>query len=206
MSFPASRLNLIHAVDRPHGPTPRHPRRPGGLLGALIVTLTVALPGLAQAHGPTPQKVDAAVSVAVPPAEAWALVGDFGGYARWHPGLRSSTADRGHEAGSKRTLELAGGGRVTEELDEHDAARRQMSYRSGRDLDPKVLPLSSYSARLRVLPEGAGSRIEWTARGYRADTGNDPAAGRDDASAVKALREHIQPALQKAKLLLEARR
>lgn len=210
-SGPPLSLPVRSAPGRP-GPatSPPPPRRPGParpagrrLLAALAALASLAAP--AGAHGPTPQKVEAAVEVAVPPDAAWALVGDFAGYARWHPGLRSSEADRGNQAGSTRTLVWADGGRAAEELDELDAARRVMSYRSGRELDPRHLPLSSYTARLRVLPQGAGSRIEWTARGYRADTGNDPAAGRDDASAVRALRAHIEPALARAKALLEAR-
>ncbi|MBK1614333.1 MxaD protein [Rubrivivax gelatinosus] len=159
----------------------------------------------AQAHGPTPQKIDEQIEVAAPPAAVWALVGDFTRFAAWNPVLASSSADRGNTAGSKRTLTLARGGVLTEELDEHQDGEMSMSYRSGRDIDPAVLAVGSYSARLRVLPAGSGSRIEWRARAYRADTGNEPAEGRDDASAVAALQELMRPALAAARERLQTR-
>ena len=168
-----------------------------------------ALAGLAAlpawAHGPTPQKIDEAVEIAAPPAAVWALVGDFASFSRWNPRLKASEADRANTVGSKRSLTLAQGGSVSEELDEHLPAEMSLSYRSGRAIDPKVLAVGSYSARLRVLPAGSGSRLEWRARAYRADTGNEPAPGQDDAAAVKALRDFMLPALQAAKQRLEAR-
>lgn len=174
-------------------------------LRAAACTLLGGLAQAALAHGPTPQKIDEQVDVAAPPAVAWALVGDFARFAAWHPGLAASTADRGNSAGSRRTLTLARGGTLTEELDERLDGEMSMSYRSGRDLDPAVLPVGSYSVRLRVLPAGSGSRIEWRARAYRADSGNEPAEGQDDEAAVTALREFIRPALAAAREQLQQR-
>ena len=157
------------------------------------------------AHGPTPQKIDESIEIAAQPAAVWALVGDFGAFARWNPHLKSCVADQGNAVGSKRQLALASGGEVSEELDEHQSAEMSYSYRSGRVIDPKVLAVGSYSARLRVVPAGSGSKLEWRARAYRADTGNEPAADMNDASAVKALRDLMLPALQAAKQKLEAK-
>lgn len=171
--------------------------------------LAVAAAGLlmpwtpAHAHGPTPQRVDEQIEVMAPPAQVWALVGDFANFAQWNPGLSASQADKGNTPGSRRTLTLAKGGQVAEELDDHSAAEMSLSYRSAREVDPRALPASSYSARLRVLPAGQGSRIEFRARVYRADTRNDPAKGMDDAAAQQALQDYIRPALAKAKLMLE---
>ena len=44
----------------------------------------------------------------------------------------------------------------------------------------------------------------WQARGYRADTGNEPAAGMDDESAVKALRALMRPGLDAVRTQIEA--
>lgn len=180
---------------------PLHPTRRRA--AALAATVLLAPWAAARAHGPTPQRIDEQIEVAVPPAQVWALVGDFANFARWNPALSASQADQGNAPGSKRTITFAKGGQAAEELDDYSAAEMSLSYRSGREVDPKVLPASSYSARLRVLPAGSGSRIEFRARAYRADTKNDPAKGQDDAAAVQALQEYIKPALAKAKQALE---
>ncbi|MDY0055507.1 MAG: SRPBCC family protein [Methyloversatilis sp.] len=157
---------------------------------------------LAQAHGPTPQKIDESVTIAAPPDKVWAVVGDFAGIAGWNPSIAESSADKGNDAGSTRTLKLDKGS-VTEQLDDYDAAGMTMNYRSG-DANPAVLPVSSYSGRLTVKAEGSGSKLSWQARGYRADTGNEPPPGMDDESAVKALRALMRPGLDAVKAKLEA--
>ncbi|MCW5236538.1 SRPBCC family protein [Verminephrobacter eiseniae] len=169
----------------------------------MAFALAVLTAPSARAHGPTPQKIDEAVEIAAAPAAVWALVGDFGSLSRWNPRLKASEADQGNAVGSKRSLTFDQGAGVSEELDEHLPAEMSMSYRSGRTIDTKVLPVGSYSARLRVVPAGSGSRLEWRARAYRADTGNEPAAGLDDAAAVQALRDFMLPALHAAKKKLE---
>lgn len=166
-----------------------------------VLTFALFAP-LAVAHGPTPQKIDESVVIAAPPAAVWAVVGDFAGIAKWNPAIKTSSADRGNEAGSTRTLTLPTG-TVTEQLDDYDAAGMSMNYRSG-NADPAVLPVSSYSGRLTVKAEGSGSKLVWQARGYRADTGNDPAAGMDDESAVKALRALMRPGLDAVRTQIEA--
>lgn len=192
-----------NAPDTASAPAARGPRLHRRLVIAGL--LWPAAPIFVRAHGPTPQRIDESIEIAAPPAAVWALVGDFAGFAAWNPALAGSTADKGNTPGSRRTLSMKSGGEVAEELDEHDAAQMSLSYRSARDLDSKVLPASSYSARLRVSPAGSGSKLEWRARAYRADTANEPPPGRDDEAVVKALRAYIQPALQAAKLKLEAR-
>ncbi|WP_265305553.1 SRPBCC family protein [Verminephrobacter eiseniae] len=170
---------------------------------ALTFALAMLTAPSARAHGPTPQKIDEAVEIAAAPAAVWALVGDFGSLARWNPRLKASEADQGNAVGSKRSLTFDQGAGISEELDEHLPAEMSMSYRSGRTIDTKVLAVGSYSARLRVVPAGSGSRLEWRARAYRADTGNEPATGLDDAAAVQALRDFMLPALHAAKKKLE---
>lgn len=177
--------------------------RPGRRLALAAVLCYVVMH--AAAHGPTPQRVEESIDIAAPPAAVWALVGDFGRFAPWHPLLTASSSDKGNSVGATRTLTLARGGMLTEDLDEYLPAEMLINYRSGRVIDPTVLAVGSYSARLRVSATAGGSRLEWRARAYRADTGNEPAASRDDAAAVTALQEFIRPALAAAKRQLEAR-
>lgn len=197
-------------MKSPPPPLPTPPRNTRGLLTApqtliLALALTALTVPPIHAHGPTPQKIDETVEIAAPPAAVWALVGDFGSLSHWNPRLKASEADQGNTVGSKRNLTLEQGANVSEELDEHLPAEMSMSYRSGRTIDTKALPVGSYTARLRVLPAGNGSRLEWRARAYRADTGNDPPAGLDDATAVQALRDLMLPALHAAKKKLEGK-
>lgn len=151
----------------------------------------------ADAHGPTPQRIDESISIAAPPAKVWALVSEFGDFAAWNPWLSASKADKGNTVGSVRTLTRAeGGGQLTEDLDDLNAGEMSLSYRSGRTIDPAVMPASSYSARIRVSAEGSGSKVEFRARAYRADTGNDPGKGKDDKAVVQAMKAYIGPALE----------
>lgn len=168
-----------------------------------LTALSLALIApFAHAHGPTPQKIEESVVINAAPAAVWAVVGDFAGIAKWNPAVKASSADKGSEAGSTRTLTLDKG-KVTEQLDDIDAAGMTMNYRSG-ETDPKVLPASSYSGRISVKAEGSGSKVSWQARGYRADTGNEPPPGMDDESAVKALRGLMRPGLDSLKSGLES--
>ena len=190
-------------------PPPDRSRR-NCLALALPLTMAAGLPaGLllatpAAAHGPTPQKIDESIVIAAPPDEVWAIVGDFANFAAWNPWLSASEADKGNTPGSTRTLTRAkGGGTLTEELDDYQPGQRELSYRSGRKLDPQVLPASSYSVRLQVTPEGDGSKVSFRGRAYRADTGNDAPKGRDDKAVIAAMKAYIVPALQKLKAGLE---
>lgn len=171
----------------------------GGLLGL------AGLPDVARAHGPTPQKAQERIAIAAPPDRVWALVSAFGDIAKWNPAAKSSSADKGAQVGSVRTIErVAGGGRWTEELDEIDPARMVLGYRSGREIDPAVFPASSYSARMEVAAEGQGSVVTWSARGYRADTTNEPPEGRDDEAVRNALTEWMKSGLDGLKKQAEA--
>ena len=180
-----------------------------------FLTLTLAVAGTvtagtgalvtpAHAHGPTPQKIDESIVIAAPPAKVWAVIGDFANVQAWNPWASASVADKGNTAGSKRTVTRAeGGGEITEELDEIQPEQMVMSYRSGRTIDAAVLPASSYSVRIQVLPEGDGSKVEFRGRAYRADTGNEAPKGRDDKAVVTAMKAYIVPGLQKLKTSLE---
>ncbi|WP_085316136.1 SRPBCC family protein [Derxia lacustris] len=161
----------------------------------LLAAALLLSPLAALAHGPTPQKIDEAIELPATPDELWKTIGDFAAPERWNPALRSTRTDKGSTAGSTRQITLANGLRLEEQLDEIDAAGRTMSYRSGATVDPKALPASSWSARLRVTAQGSGSRLEWRVRAYRADTGNEPAPGMDDAAVVAGFQALIKPAL-----------
>lgn len=76
--------------------------------------------------------------------EVWTVVGDFNGLPQWNEGLATSelSAD-----GRRRTLTLKAGGKVVEDLVEHDASRRRYSY----SIVEGPIPVARHKATLEVL-------------------------------------------------------
>lgn len=173
----------------------------------LVATLAAAagLAHQAQAHGPTRQKVTQTVDVARTPDQLWALVGDFDSIARWHPLIASSPADHGNDIGSKRTITLKTEGEphFVEELAKYDAASHSYMYRIEK-VDPKVLPVTNYSAWFEVSDGPAGgSTVEWRAAFYRGYPLNDPPPDMNDAASVKAVTGVLRAGLDSIKLIAE---
>lgn len=157
------------------------------------------------AHGPTPVKVDEKITIEAEPAAVWAVVGQFGAIANWHPGIKSVTATGGNTVGGERIITLQNGASLKESLDEFDASSLKYSYRM---FDPNLeaLPVSSYSMTLSVHPAGGGgSEVEWYGRLYRGDTGNDPPDALNDDAARKAMAGFMRTGLQALKSKLESR-
>ena len=158
----------------------------------LTATLLSAIMMPAYAHGPTPQKTDQSALINAAPAAVWKKLSEPCAIANWHSEVsncESSTA-------LKRTLTLKNGGKINEEIDEILPAEMTISYRLGGDMDIKALPVSSLTGRIKVVAEGAGSRVSWLARYYRFDTTNEPPKGLDDESAQKAVNAYVKTALE----------
>jgi hypothetical protein len=157
--------------------------------GLLIFAMVAALvPGLAAADGPTLQNVALTVEVAAVPAEVWNVIGDFQDMS-WHPVVYATAGENANQADATRILTLgaADGPTILEALDSYDAESMAYSYRI-TDVAAEVLPVTNYTSRLSVAPrDGGGSLIEWRGAFYRADPGNDPVAGLDDAAAIAAI-------------------
>lgn len=154
---------------------------------------------LAHAHGPTPQKVDETVDVKADPKAVWAVAGDFAGVAKWDDVLKSSEGSN-----KERTIVFKNGEKLVESVDEYDPGKMTYTYRMS-DPNIKALPASSYSATLVVTPKDGGSSVEWYGRVYRADTGNEPAEGQDDAAAKDGLSALFKAGLAGIKAKAEAK-
>lgn len=160
---------------------------PAGLLGRMLATCMVSacLMSSAFAHGPTPKKIDETITIAASPDVVWKKLADFGAISTWHPDISTSQADKGNAVGSVRALSLKGG-KITESLDEYDAAARSYSYRMDQE-NVDALAVSSYSATITVKPVGQGSEVSWSGRFYRGDTNNEPPENLNDEAAIKAM-------------------
>lgn len=173
-----------------------------GLLAAIVAGATMLSPVDAAAHGPTRQKASEAVEIAAPPDKVWAVVGNFDSLKDWHPAVASSTADKGNETGSMRTVELKGGGSLVETLQKYDAKAMSYSYRAR---DGGALPVSNYTSTISVRGDGDKSKVEWRGAFYRAYPNNDPPPEQNDEAAVKAITTVYTTGLANLKKVVEGR-
>ena len=157
-----------------------------------ILTLIVALAAmvwapLAEAHGPTRQKVTVKTTVAAPPAEVWAAIGNFQDM-NWHPAIKATAGENGNAIDATRvlTLNAEGDPTISEVLYKFSDEKMSYSYRI-TDVKVEVLPVTNYSSHLTVKPSGAGSEIEWRGAFYRGYPNNDPPEHLNDEAAVKAV-------------------
>ena len=70
-------------------------------IGLAIVAALAFVPMVANAHGPTRQKVTITQDVAAPPAEVWAYIGDFQDMS-WHPAVHKTDGSNGDEKARHR--------------------------------------------------------------------------------------------------------
>jgi mxaD protein len=159
----------------------------------------------ANAHGPTPQKVEERIEIAAPPAAVWAIAKDFAGIGDWHPLIERSTGTGGNAAGASRELTLKSGGVLVDGLDDFNDAEMSYVYRLSME-NIEALPVSFYSASLSVKPGKDGdSEVEWIGRFYRADTSNFPPEDKNDDAAIAAMKTFIGEGLKGLKAKAEAK-
>jgi len=90
-------------------------------------------------------------------AAVWDLLGDFGGVARYSPGLESCTVE-GEGVGAIRTIKMPGGMQLSERLEAFDGPRRRLQY----SIVSGPLPLENYLATIEVREDGDGCVIDWS--------------------------------------------
>jgi hypothetical protein len=94
------------------------------------------------------------------PEKAWKIVGDFDGWANWHPVVKMSVADGDH-VGAIRILVLADGRRISDRLVAYDEAAMTYSYVVATE--PNPLPVADYRATITVVPLVSGCSVRWEA-------------------------------------------
>jgi mxaD protein len=156
------------------------------LLAGLLLSANV------WAHGPTPQKTDESIQVSASAESVWKRISAPCGLAQWHPQVTACEA-----VGDKQQkLTLKNGKHLLQEIDEVSAADMTVSYRLSGDIDLESLPVSSLNGKIKVSSDGSNAKVVWTARYYRAFTGNEPPAGQDDESAKSAVDAFVKEGLQ----------
>ena len=174
------------------------------LAGTIFTLLTVLLLSTtALAHGPTRQKVTESIEISASAETVWEVISNFDD-ATWLPMVEASSADQANEAGSIRTLTLAGGARVIETLKAYKDDKMMYKYRiSDATHDVNVLPVNNYSATLSVEANGDTSIVTWKGAFYRGYPNNDPPEELNDEAAVKAVTELYKAGLTGLKKLVE---
>ncbi len=156
-------------------------------LGAIVAFAPV----IAQAHGPTRQKITVTRDVAAEPAEVWAVIGNFQDMS-WHPAVHSTDGENDNEIDATRVLTLGAedGPTISEVLYKYSDTdkKRSYSYRITA-VEVDVLPVTNYSSHLTVKPgKDGGSLVEWRGAFYRGYPNNDPPENLNDEAAIAAVK------------------
>jgi carbon monoxide dehydrogenase subunit G len=97
------------------------------------------------------QTETARIDIAKPPAEVWALVGEFGGLDTWMAGVDSCVVE-----GDVRTIQTMGM-TLTEQLVGRDDAARAITY----SIVGEGKPVESHEATITVHETDGGSEVTW---------------------------------------------
>jgi mxaD protein len=127
------------------------------MLIGLLAAAVQAAPPAAAPRGPVKIEVNADIHTA--PAQAWRLVGDFGGVIRWHPRMTRCDVE-GSGIGMVRTAYVDGWW-IKERLDQRDSKRMLIAYTAIDSSRPNV---AGGSASIKLSANGQGStHVMWRA-------------------------------------------
>lgn len=102
-------------------------------------------------------KVSSSTELPVSAKTVWAVIGNFNALPDWHPAVEKSELKK--ENGSTvRKLSLVGGGSIEEKLEQVDDKERRYTY----TILSGPLPVSNYTATLKVRDSGNGCSVEWS--------------------------------------------
>ena len=141
---------------------------------------------------PDTAKTDESIQVGASADAVWKRISAPCGLAQWHPQVTACEAVNDKQ----QKITLKNGKQLLQEIDEVSAAEMTVAYRLSGDIDLEALPVSSLNGKIKVSADGSNAKVVWTARYYRAFTGNEPPAGQDDESAKNAVDSFVKEGLQ----------
>lgn len=170
------------------------------LLSFMLTLLLFSV--IAQAHGPTRQKMVVKQQISAPPQAVWELVKNFQDMS-WHPAVAKTEGDGGNAIGATRTLTLGNGGQIHEKLEKYNPDKHSFFYRI-ESVDVKVLPVTNYSSWFSIKPsDDGGSLVTWKGAFYRGYPNNEPPPELSDQAAKDAVKGVYEGGLANLKKLLE---
>ncbi len=170
---------------------------------SIVFAALLAVPGLGFAAAPE-LRVSKSVIVHAAPGPVWERIRDFGAFNSWHPGVASDqiVSGAGNVIGSERRITLTSGAVVTEKLAGFDARhhRFRVTMLGG------TLPVSGYTSTISIKAAGKNrSKVTWSGKFKRKDTGPNPAADANDAAATGATSTFYQAGLDNLKKIIVAK-
>jgi hypothetical protein len=113
-------------------------------------------------------KVTMSTPVAMNADKLWQAMGSFAAIGKWHP-MMEKVESQGENKGSIRTLQLIGGAKLVERLEEISPTERLYRY----SILESPLPISDYFSEIRVKDNGDGtSTVEWSSD-FNVKSGNE---------------------------------
>ena len=135
-------------------------------------------------------KVTMSTPVAMNADALWQAIGSFAAIGQWHP-MMEKVESEGEQQGSLRTLQLIGGAKLVERLEEVSPTERLYRY----SIIESPLPITDYVSEIRVKDNGDGSStVEWSS-----DFKVSSSTGETDV--VKTVQEVYQSGLDNLKKL-----
>ena len=169
--------------------------------------LICTLPIVANAHGPSGQKVVKEIVVKASPQKAWVLMKDFGSIAKWHPDvteieIKNIKDESTGEEVQHRIVKLKNGRSFEEKMREVDDEAMKLDYKMVEG-DNSTILVYGYRTVLTVKPGPADdeSTITLTARFYNKSNSLEqlPGLGNKEANdEINALYDAAALGLQKA--------
>ncbi len=116
-------------------------------------------------------EVERKQTVPATPEQVWAVVGDFGALADWHPGVATCDVERHGEVIHRHIRTVDGGEILERELGDHPDDH---SYTY--EILSSPLPVRDYRAIFRVVAAPEGSKVIWSSTFEPADVSVEEAA------------------------------
>jgi len=102
-------------------------------------------------------KVSSSTDLPVSAKTVWAVIGNFNALPDWHPAVEKSELKK-EDGSTVRKLSLVGGGSIEEKLEKIDDKERRYTY----TILSGPLPVSNYTATLKVREGDKGCSVEWS--------------------------------------------
>lgn len=172
---------------------------------AASLLLLLPMGAVAASKRPT-LSVDESVTINGSPEAVWAVVKDWDGLHKWHPGFANAEITKGAngEKGSTRKLTLKdGGAQFNEELLSYSDRKRSYRYKIIGDAP---LPLTDYDSTLKVKKgkKAGTSVITWKGK-FKRKVADNPPVGQDDKGVRDLIVGVYQGGLGNVKKMVEGK-
>jgi mxaD protein len=137
------------------------------------------------------------VEIKASPKQVWALVRNYNGLHKWHPGFKDDVikSGRNNTKGAVRTLTLSTGESFDEQLLAFDDRKMLFKYKIIGD---SPFPITNYYSTLYVTKGKGGAKVIW-----QGTFNNKPGSEKTDDEVVEMLNGAYKAGLDNVKTLVE---